>query len=122
MVATMAVDPDVDVVYCMATHGSGALANVMVPESRRLARTPYLTRGFLVRRSLLEKIGGFVEDPYLDEFVDHCFWTEIARREVPVRLLRRIGLELWPREKQRSLVAEDGGRVLAHLRKRDAAG
>jgi hypothetical protein len=120
MVAELAADPDLDVVYCMATHGRQGLANVLVPELRRLKRTPYLTRGFLVRRSFLEKIGGFVQDPYLDDFVDHCFWTEVARRDASVRLLRRIGLQLWQRQGQRSLATEDRAGVVQRLRELDS--
>jgi hypothetical protein len=121
MASELAENPDLDVVYCMATHGSRALANVLVPELRRLQRTPYLTRGFVVRRSFLEKVGGFVEDPYLDDLVDHCFWMEVARRDVPVRLLRRIGVQLWPQQEQRSLAVEDPGGVLRRLRALDTA-
>jgi hypothetical protein len=122
MVSELAANPDLDVVYCMATHGAGALANVLVPEPRRLRRTPYLTRGFLVRRSLLQEIGGFVQEPHLDDFVDHCFWTEMAHRQASVRLLRRIGLQLWPHQEQRSLGVEDGAGVMQRLRAREALG
>lgn len=120
MFSAISEDPALDVVYCMAAHGARELTNVLVPEVRRLDRTPYLTRGFLVRRRVLEKIGGFVEDPYLDEFVDHCFWLEVAQRDLSVRLLRRIGLDLWSREHHRSLAVEDEGSVMQHLRDRAA--
>jgi hypothetical protein len=122
MVAELDADPDLDVVYCMATHGRRALANALVPELRRLRRTPYLTRGFVVRRSFLERIGGFVQDPYLEDFVDHCFWAEAARREARVSLLRQIGLDLWPQRQQRSLGVEDPGGVARRLRELDLAG
>lgn len=122
MIAELSADPALDVVYCMATHGSRELANALIPETRRLERTPYLTRGFLVRRRVLETIGGFVEDPYLDELVDHCFWLDVTRRDLSIRLLRRIGLDLWSKQPQRSLAAEDPGRVMQHLREREFAG
>lgn len=121
MTAALAADPGLDVVYCMATHGRQELVNVLVPELRRLKRTPYLGRGFLVRRSFLDEVGCFVQDPYLDEFVDHCFWVEVARRAAAVRLLRRIGLELWPRQEQRSLATEDRGAIMQKLRALEAA-
>jgi hypothetical protein len=121
MVSELEAYDHLDVVYCMATSGPRALANVLVPELRRLERTPYLTRGFVVRRSFLEKIEGFVEDPYLGDLVDHCFWTDVAHRNASVRLMRRIGLQLWPQQEQRSLAVEDRAGVIRHLRTRNAA-
>ncbi len=90
-------DPSLDAVLCPATYDNGPLVNVLVPELRRLESRPYLDRGYVVRRSVLESLGGFTEDPAWDGLVDHHFWLSFVRAGGRCGLLRRIGLALWPR-------------------------
>lgn len=116
LVAELKCDPDLCVAYCMGTHGRGALANVLVPELRRLERVPYLTRGFVVRRSFLSRIGGFAEELYLDSYVDHLFWVEVARRGAPTRLARSVGTALWPRTDPPSIALLDPPEAVRRLR------
>lgn len=96
LAALMTEDPDLDVVFAMATHGSDRMVNVLVPEPRRMANRVYLTRGFLARRRLLERIGGFSEEPLVEGFVDHVFWRDTLAAGASVRLARWIGFSLWP--------------------------
>jgi glycosyl transferase family 1 len=117
MVEVLCSEPAIDVAFCMATLGRHSLVNMLVPETRRLRRFPYLTRGYVVRRTLLDELGGFSEDPYLDDYVDHLFWTQVAQRHTGVRLLRRIGLSLWERTPQRSLASVDEPSVIERLRR-----
>ncbi len=91
-------DPSLDAVLCLASIGSEELANALVPELRRLESRAYLSRGFVVRREVLEALGGFTEDAALEDFVDHHFWLGLARSGGQVALSRHIGFRLWSRE------------------------
>ncbi len=88
-------DPGLDAVLCPATYGD-TLVNVIVPDAQRLRERIYLTRGYVVRRSTLEALGGFTEDPALAELVDHHFWLSLTVGGGRTAMLRRIGLALHP--------------------------
>ena len=88
-------DPDLDAVLCPATYGD-ALVNALLPDERRLRERIYLTRGYVVRRSTLEALGGFTEAPELADLVDHHFWLSLTAGGGRTAMLRRIGLALWP--------------------------
>lgn len=96
LVEMMGDDPGVDVAFAMATYGPNRMVNVLTPEQRRLAGRFYLTRGFVARRSLLERIGWFSDDPLVEGFVDHVFWRSALDAGAAVRLGRWIGFALWP--------------------------
>jgi len=87
-------DPDLDAALCPATYGD-TLVNVLVPDEQRLRQRVYLTRGYVVRRSTLEALGGFTEDPELADLVDHHFWLSLSAGGGRTAMLRRIGLSLW---------------------------
>lgn len=95
MVATLDGDASVQVVYPMAALGSDIVVNAMIAESHRLARFAYLGRGYLVRRTWLERLGGFAEDAELDAYVDHDFWQRTAAIGGVTVLLRHVGMRLW---------------------------
>ena len=57
-------DPALDAALCLATYGD-TLVNVLLPDEERLRQRVYLTRGYVVRRSTLEALGGFTEEPDL---------------------------------------------------------
>ena len=86
-------DPDLDAVLCPATYGD-TLVNVILPDEQRLRERIYLTRGYVVRRSTLEALGGFTEDPELADLVDHHFWLSLTAGGGRTAMLRRIGLAL----------------------------
>jgi hypothetical protein len=88
-------DPGLDAVLCPATYGD-TLVNVVLPDERRLRERIYLTRGYVVRRSTLEALGGFTEDPELADLVDHHFWLSLTVGGGRTGMLRRIGLALCP--------------------------
>ncbi|MDT4935172.1 MAG: hypothetical protein QOK11_3064 [Pseudonocardiales bacterium] len=89
-------DPDLDVVYSMARTDEPGLVNALIPESRRLARFSYLTRGYVVRRRWLESLGGYATERALQELADHDFWSRSASAGVNAALLREAGTLLWP--------------------------
>ena len=72
-------DPGLDAALCPATYGD-TLVNVLLPDEQRLRQRIYLTRGYVVRRSTLEALGGFTEDPELADRVDHHFWLSLTAR------------------------------------------
>jgi hypothetical protein len=78
-------------------YGTDQLVNLFVPELRRLQAFSYLTRGYLVRRSWLEQIGGFAESRPLQELGDHDFWSRSSALAANVVHQRRIGMALWAR-------------------------
>lgn len=88
--------PNAVVAYPMAVNGSDGLVNVFHPETARLRRFAYLSRGYLVRRSWLNDLGGFAADPALETLVDHDFWLRTASRSGMSKHLRHIGVRLWP--------------------------
>lgn len=88
-------DPGLDAVLCPATYGNG-LVNIVLPDEQRLRQRVYLTRGFVVRRSALEALGGFTEDPALAGLVDHHFWLSLTAGGGRTAVVRRIGLALRP--------------------------
>lgn len=97
MAAMMDADPDLDAIVCPATYGGTALVNALAPELRRLEARPYLSRGYLVRAAVLRELGGFTDDPALDQLVDHHFWLTLARAGGKACLMPHVGLALWPR-------------------------
>ena len=88
-------DPELDAVLCPATYGE-TLVNLVLPEAQRLVERVYLTRGFVVRRTAIEALGGFTEDPDLAGLVDHHFWLSLTWGGGRTAALRRIGLALRP--------------------------
>jgi len=88
-------DPALDAVLCPATYGD-TLVNVLLPDARRLRERIYLTRGYVVRRSTLEALGGFTEDAELAGLVDHHFWLSLTVGGGRTAMLRRIGVALRP--------------------------
>ena len=90
-------DPDLDAALCPATYGD-TLVNVILPDEQRLRERIYLTRGYVVRRSTLEALGGFTEDPELADLVDHHFWLSLTAGGGRTPMLRRIGLPCTPDE------------------------
>lgn len=96
MISVLEDEPDMDIAFPLAVHGSDLVVNAMVPEVRRLRATPYLTRGYMVRRRWLEDNGGFAEESVLDDWVDHEFWLRSAGLGARVRHIRSVGIRLWP--------------------------
>jgi hypothetical protein len=95
MAELLRFDPGLDAVLCMATYGD-TLVNVLVPEERRLERRAYITRGYLVRRTALQALGGFTEETEHGDLVDHQLWWSLAAGGARTTMLRRIGFALRP--------------------------
>jgi glycosyl transferase family 1 len=118
LVAALETDSTAQAAYPMAVLGSRMIVNALGVDARRLARFAYLTRGYLVRRSWLEGLGGFGVEPELDGFEDHDFWQRTTALRGQVRLLRRVGLRLWDRAGRLTLADADPAAVRAVLAER----
>jgi hypothetical protein len=92
LVSVLDGDDSMEVAYPLALLGSDMIGNAFVPEVRRLNSFRYLTRGYLVRRSWLNELGGFAADA-----PDHQFWLQTAAKDRPLTHLRQVGIRLWPR-------------------------
>lgn len=112
--------PELRVVYPMAVTSRPMIVNALIPEPRRLADWPYLGRGYLARRDWLDRLGGFDDSIEADGFTDHDFWLRTAHAGVPTRLLRQVGIRLWPQPAPTGLAAQAPGAVRSHLDARAA--
>ena len=104
----------------MAVTSAPMIVNALIAEPRRLAQWPYLGRGYLARRSWLDRLDGFDESIDGDGFVDHDFWLRTASAGAPSRLLRQVGMRLWPQRAANSMAVLDPPAVRAHLDARAA--
>jgi hypothetical protein len=111
LVAVLDADSTTQVAYSMAVVGSRMIVNALVPDARRLSAFAYLSRGYLVRRSWLERLGGFGAEPELDGFEDHDFWQRATALRGQARLLRQVGLHLWDRVERVTLAGADPAAV-----------
>lgn len=68
---------DADVAHCPIGDPRTGLVAALPPEARRLAQTPYLGCGYLARRPVLDKLGGWTIDPLLEGLEDHVFWRSV---------------------------------------------
>ncbi|MCH7846218.1 MAG: hypothetical protein IH850_10345, partial [Acidobacteria bacterium] len=55
-----------------------------------LARVPYLEGPILVRRSVVEQLGGYAEDPELIGIEDHDFYCRLANAGVGVTFVQQM--------------------------------
>lgn len=95
MVDALEASPETDLVYTMAAYAEDTVVNLFRPEPARLQKHAYLTRGYLLRRASLDRLGSFAEDPVLEAYVDHEFWTRVASDpQVRTLHLHRIGMRL----------------------------
>jgi hypothetical protein len=120
--SALALSASTVVSYMIAAHGSDTLVNLFYPDRWRLKQFGYLTRGYLVRRSWLDELEGFAEDPALDALVDYDFWMRTCRRVDRVVHIPQIGLQLWPTDSTRlALVDPVEASELLERRMRPAA-
>ncbi|WIV59463.1 glycosyltransferase family protein [Amycolatopsis nalaikhensis] len=85
-----AVRAGADVAHCPVADVQLGLVGALPPEARRLARLPYLGSGYLVRRTVLEEIGGWPEDPWSEGLEHHGFWLEVADRGDRTELVQQV--------------------------------
>jgi hypothetical protein len=115
LVGLLVADDRLEIAYPMATVGTQLVVNAFVPDSRRLARDSYLDRAYLVRRTLLERLGGFAEDPALEGYVDHDFWCRATAAHARAELRRAVGVRLWEQHPDLALADVDPAGTLAAL-------
>ena len=100
-----------DVVVGLAAH-PGGLLNALPPESRRLAFSAYLGRGYLVRTEYLLASGGWTEHPLLEGLTDHVFWRRVAAGANAV-LVPQITTRLWTQRPPTRILDRDPDAVWA---------
>ncbi|MEU0880015.1 glycosyltransferase family A protein [Lentzea sp. NPDC005914] len=93
---------DADVAHCPIGDPQAGLVAALPAERRRLAQTPYLGCGYLVRRPVLDEMGGWTVDPLLEGLEDHAFWRSVKssvlvqqvllQRQVPDPPIRPVDL------------------------------
>lgn len=66
------------VVHCPVGDPIQGLVGALPPEDHRLAEVPYLGSGYLIRRRLVDKFGGWTDEALLDGMEDHVFWRRVA--------------------------------------------
>jgi Glycosyl transferases group 1 len=86
----LAARAEVDVVHCPVADPVEGVIGALPPEERRLATIPYLGSGYLVRRGLVERFGGWTEDMLVDGLEDHVFWRRVAAGEHPSALVQQL--------------------------------
>ncbi|MCP2093450.1 hypothetical protein LV78_001404 [Actinosynnema pretiosum] len=79
-----------DVVHCPVGDPVEGLVGALPPEERRLGHLPYLGSGYLVRRSLLDELGGWSADPWLAGLEDHVFWRRALYRNATTALVQQV--------------------------------
>jgi hypothetical protein len=80
----------VDVVHCPVADLVDGLVGALPLEERRLATIPYLGSGYLIRRSLVDALGGWTEEAYLEGLEDHLIWRRLAAADHPTALVQQI--------------------------------
>jgi glycosyltransferase involved in cell wall biosynthesis len=97
MLARLEAAPESDLVYTMAALGEETVVNLFHPERPRLEKHAYLTRGYLIRRDSIDRLGRFAEDPEIEAYVDHELWTRVVSDpEVSALHMHIIGMRLAP--------------------------
>jgi hypothetical protein len=86
----LAAAGDAEVVHCPVADPEEGLVGALPLEERRLRTIPYLGSGYLVRRRLVEALGGWTEDALLDGLEDHLFWRRVAAGEHPSVLVQQV--------------------------------
>ncbi|MFI9810811.1 glycosyltransferase family protein [Saccharothrix variisporea] len=81
---------DADVAHCPVGDPVEGLVGALPPEERRLAELPYLGAGYLVRREVVDRLGGWVTDPLLDGLEDHVFWRHVVRAGRSTALVQQV--------------------------------
>lgn len=79
-----------DVAHCPCADPVHGLVGALPPEDRRLRVVPYLGAGYLVRRSVVDGQGGWVEDPRAEGLADHVFWRRVVRDGIRSSLVQQV--------------------------------
>ena len=62
-------------VHCPVADPVAGLVGALPAEPRRLHVEPYLGSGYLVDTEVVRAVGGWCENPWCDDLVDHLFWS-----------------------------------------------
>ena len=81
-----AVDDGAEVAHCPVADPRHGLVGALPPESRRLARLPYLGSGYLTRREL----AAWPLDPWLEGLEHHVFWRTVAESGARTHLVQQV--------------------------------
>ncbi|WP_410601652.1 glycosyltransferase [Amycolatopsis sp. lyj-90] len=86
----LAASTDADVVHCPVADPVDGLVGALPPEERRLRTLPYLGSGYLVRRSLVDELGGWNSEVLFEGLEDHLFWRRVAAASRPTTLVQQV--------------------------------
>lgn len=86
----LAAADGVDVVHCLTADPVTGLVGVSPPAAEQLRELAYLGSGYLVRRKLIDAIGGWPADARLEGLEDHVFWRLVAIGGYPTALVRQV--------------------------------
>ena len=76
--------------YSMVSVRNGGLLNCHPIEIERLTRIAYLEGPLLIKRDLIERMGGYAEEPELIGLEDHDMYCRLADAKVSVRFVKQI--------------------------------
>jgi hypothetical protein len=96
LVAALRDFPQADICMPIVTLGSDDLAYPPLPDPpQSIGDGDGLQRGYVVRRSYLDRVGPFVGGGDGAAGVDRAFWRGAAAAGGRVALLQQVGLRLW---------------------------
>jgi hypothetical protein len=81
-----------DVVHSPVADPVEGLIGALPPETRRLREVPYLGSGYLVRRDVMDALGGWATDPLIEGLEDHVFWRAVAAKDIPTAMVQQVFL------------------------------
>lgn len=96
LAAAISESPPSDIYMPVVAVGTYDLSGPPLPDESRETRDDEAPRrGYIVRRSYLDRIGPLVDGGQAVDEVDHAFWRRAAAIGGRVTLLPGIGLRLW---------------------------
>lgn len=106
---------EADVVHCPVADPVDGLVGAVPAEGRRLAAIAYLGCGYLVRRSTLDALGGWAEDPLVDGLEDHVFWRRVVAEGYRTNLVQQVLLHRMRPDPPERPVDRDPRAAWAHV-------
>ncbi|MEP6980621.1 MAG: hypothetical protein ABJA16_07665, partial [Nakamurella sp.] len=97
------LEVDDAIVHSPVRDEAEGLVGALPMEARRLAALPYLGAGYLVRRRVLDALGGWCSDPWTEGLTDHLFWTAAATASTATLVQRPLLSRTWAAGPRRPL-------------------
>ena len=74
--------------HCPVADPVAGLVGALPAEPPRLLVEPYLGSGYLAETEVVRALGGWCENPWCDDLVDHLFWSAVAATGVRTELVQ----------------------------------